>query len=149
MSAFMLSVAAFQRIADALPWDYSEYRNHRLCHVIRPHTRDEIAASDAIIRDWYKANRLALLGRYGERGADGIAPALPDGFGVKVTSAPLLRGAALFKALQCLHYQCSEEVAPEHAAWHRGIMDEIEAAMATVCHAVIAGMPEYKDAAWG
>src|SRR4051812_48298670 len=116
MSAFMLSTASFQLIANALPWDFGRCQGYRLCNALRPDDRlakvDEMALSDSIIRDWYKANRLAIAGRYGTKASDEIPAELPPRFGARCHSKPLT-GPALFKLLQCLRYQCSETVAKD------------------------------------
>lgn len=149
MSAFMLSEDAFQRIANALPWDYGRVQGSRLCYALRRELigMPELDASMVIIRDWYKANRLAVAGRYGDKAIAKIPETLPEGFRVTFRVGP--KGVALFKLIQCLRYQCCEDVAKEHEEWHQRIVDEMETALDLIGHDLISQMPEYEAAPWG
>ncbi len=152
MSAFMLGDSAFDRIATYLAFPDRKY-GQAPCYLIRPGMREqrwsELTLSEAIVRDWYVANRLAVQGRYeGRHGTDEIRPMLPDTWRVKVTTAPE-SSVAMYKLMQCLAYQCAETVAPgvreQHAEW----CAEIESAVAHLGAVIVSSLPEYEVADWG
>ncbi len=146
----MLSADAFQRIANALPW-IGRRHGSPLCYELRPAMKgwNELTLSEAIVRDWYVANRLAVQGRYeGRHGTDEIEPQLPDTFRCQLTTGKM-SPVALYKMLQCLRYQCSEDVAPGAKEQHEEWLDEIDRAIDSIGSSIIAAMPEYEAAEWG
>lgn len=163
MSAFMCDAALFQEILNRLVRDHTCTVGRKLLADVVHNTaihRDlsPIAASaeaadkmaELVVYDWMKANHLAVQGRY------------PDSGSAKFTSAPCLRVQAsskvislhqLYKHLECLHYQCANDL-PENTSqftkdWFDLVYAEIGKAKAQAAAAIVEGSSEYAYCGWG
>jgi hypothetical protein len=149
VSAFLCSEKHFQALADTMAFNvYSSSAPHYYAtrdFSERVTGKDYAGASIAelerviidITNNLYNLNQLALEGRYGDSWTAGAVVC-------SVNPAKGLNGAAYYKALGCLRYQCSEALADDtdlykHLCWYAG----------QVAEAIVCKTPEYDRAAWG
>ncbi len=150
MSAFRLGDDAWQNIVDALchPGPYGNTIEGEL-------KRDY----GDILKDWHAANDRAVSYRYSET-LEGRCPKLKpsepiqqamDGekFRTQIRpekSAPLVQ---YMKTIQCLRYQCSEDVRAEQKEAHEKAMAEMNEALRILGERLVHALPEYEKASWG
>lgn len=150
MSAFMLSQSRFQTLADALGDQLERSYSYTLAGHLRPDDKREARTIAVdIARDWHKANVRAIDGRYGKSGADMGVDSIVIRKGRGYCIGVKLSKVALVKLLQCLRYQCSEDVAPEYAQEHEKAMAEIDSAIRILCESIVRNLPEYDGADCG
>jgi hypothetical protein len=104
-------------------------------------------ARKAVLERWAKANLRAVKSRYEDKVSDETAPTVPR----NLAGSPDDRREWLraLKALDCLSYQCSEEVSEDAADVHRVDLFSMECAKAEIAHAVLHNDPDYEAAPWG
>ncbi len=150
MSAFMIDDEAWQNIVDALcsPSPYGETVEGRL-------ERDY----GDIIKDWYDANDRAVAGRY-RHALEGRTIRVKPSKEVKEareadkyrkvigteSHVPLVQ---YIKSIQCLRYQCSEDVSERDKEAHGKAMAEMNEAIRILGERVVQALPEYETASWG
>lgn len=152
MSAFVLTDAAFQAIANTLMRPLPNHERTRqgggsfadtLLNSWSPldDTPEYIART---VMAWANANRLAVSARYSspEESSEGLS-LRPSWFGKTLTPV------AMYKMLQCLRYQCSEDVPADKREAHERTLAEIDAAIHTMARAIVEATDAYNAAPWG
>ncbi len=150
MSAFRISDDTWQNIVDALnaPASYGDTLANS--HLKRPYQK--------IVEDWHAANDRAVANRYREA-LEGGCPTLKPSNPVQEAldaaayrketkaepSAPLVQ---YIKSIQCLKYQCSEDVRPQDQEAHDKAMAEMDTAIRILGERLAYTLPEYEKAAW-
>ena len=128
MSAFKCSDKHMQYIANALySWEMLEHGS-----------RDEESVKNMVNR-WIDLNIQALQERYG----DSKEMYKDSKYIEKINVMLDMDKIQLVKALQCLHYQCSEGNVPETKGYK-----ELENVIREVVMSIIYSMPEYDQAEW-
>lgn len=128
MSAFKCSDKHMQYIANALySWEMLEHGS-----------RDEESVKNMVNR-WIDLNIQALQERYG----DSKEMYKDSKYIEKINVIFDMDKIQLVKALQCLHYQCSEGNVPETKGYK-----ELENVIREVVMSIIYSMPEYDQAEW-
>ena len=128
MSAFKCSDKHMQYIANALySWEMLEHGS-----------RDEESVKNMVNR-WIDLNIQALQERYG----DSKEMYKDSKYIEKINVVLDMDKIQLVKALQCLHYQCSEGNVPETKGYK-----ELENVIREVVMSIIYSMPEYDEAEW-
>ena len=128
MSAFKCSDKHMQYIANALySWEMLEHGS-----------RDEESVKNMVNR-WIDLNIQALQERYG----DSKEMYKDSKYIEKINVVLDMDKIQLVKALQCLHYQCSEGNVPETKGYK-----ELENVIREVVMSIIYSMPEYDQAEW-
>lgn len=128
MSAFKCSDKHMQYIANALySWEMLEHGS-----------RDEESVKNMVNR-WIDLNIQALQERYG----DSKEMYKDSKYIEKINVIFDMDKIQLVKALQCLHYQCSEGNVPETKGYK-----ELENVIREVIMSIIYSMPEYDQAEW-
>lgn len=128
MSAFKCSDKHMQYIANGL------YSYEMLEHG----SRDEESVKNMVNR-WIDLNIQALQERYG----DSKEMYKDSKYIEKINVMLDMDKIQLVKALQCLHYQCSEGNVPETKGYK-----ELENVIREVVMSIIYSMPEYGEAEW-
>lgn len=152
MSAFILADATFQAIANTL---MRPLPNHERTRAGGGSFADTLRNSWSPLDDtpeyiartmlaWANANRLAVSSRYSspEESAEGLS-LRPSHFG------KVLAPVAMYKALQCLRYQCSEDVPADKEAEHARALAEMDNAINTMARAIVEATEAYNAAPWG
>lgn len=178
MSAFILSDEAWARVATALISRSEQYHGgptlaEQITEALTPaadtHCRamraemelkhpgdiDECRKALALLRLFLAANREAVAYRYG-KGTDAVQPETLTAEACRIVGQ--LRGVSLhqakhcveaYKTLQCLHYQCSEDVRPGWREIHAGALAALEHGMQLLAASHINASPFYEAAPWG
>ena len=128
MSAFKCSDKHMQYIANGL---YS-------FDMLEKGSRDEESVKNMVNR-WIDLNIQALKERYGD------SEDMYKGYKYinQINVILDLNKVQLIKALQCLHYQCSEGNVPDSKGYK-----ELEEVTQEVVMSIIYSMPEYEEAEW-
>jgi len=144
----------FQQILNRLVVDHSQMRSYPLVGAIPSAdgvyrytgTDDRYELAEMMIEDWIEANHNALSARYPRDvvALDKTIYTIKHRAFAKTVSLPVL-----YKLIECLYYQCSEDVPADQEYKHERVRTEMKVAMAQVAHAMIEAMPEYKNANWG
>jgi len=159
MSAFLLNTAAWSMIADALA-DPGRYKNTALDGALKGRPLADVLA------EWRDANERAIASRYGRAT---LAEWKADvGWDVPVALSKVVAQrwearefttqcrdespavlAQHIKVVQCLRYQCSEDIPRKHKKAHDRAMADMNSVLRDLGERLAESLPEYKDAKWG
>jgi len=150
MSAFRISDETWQNIVDALclPNSYGDTIEGTL-------KRDY----GDILKDWYAANDRAVASRYHEPREGRQLRMKPSKlvqeardvsqFGSRVVTQEKAKPLVQYiKSIQCLKYQCSEDVPASELEAHEKAMAEMDQALRILGERLASALPEYEKAAW-
>lgn len=137
MSAFIVEDSCINKIITFFN------HNRDLCWVFhnRGYDPGQTEDLDRLASDLYLMNCDAVDQRYSKGTTAGDTAAEPA-FEFKFDHAA--DSVAIYKALSCLIYQCSEGNVPERPLY--GLLERMQRALA---HKIISGLPGYNAAAWG
>jgi hypothetical protein len=141
MSSFMCSKETFQRIAITLAHiPESRY----FLEELRPGLQTNKEIIESLVIDWYTANRMTVVSRYGDKIA--VKPTFLKSLYSNLTNVPMVQG---MKSAQCLAYQISGDVPAEHQAVHDKAEHELKLVVGYIAKKIVEESKEYNDAHWG
>lgn len=135
MSAFIVSAETMNKVVRAIVSD--EYRGEFAGITLPGYTiSDRKPQATAIGKELFAMNRAAILARYPGDTEYAETP--------KYRYKPVRYSEVeMFKAMECLLYQCSEGNVPD-----TDLYKELEAAKGSLASRIVSNMPEYESAAW-
>lgn len=169
MSAYRLSDECWQKIVDMLhdpcPFGQTVFGvlHHRL--LARAQAKDPQANFtldwETLVRAWHLANDRAVANRY--RGRDAGGSPLPSlapskavqarveqaGFRTQIRPEDPDRLVGYIKLMQCLMYQCAEDVPACDQAEHTEAMESMLLAIAALGSRLATSLPVYEKMPWG
>lgn len=178
MSAFFVSQKTWRVIANALTWNLdlrqapialairAQLGTDAVGVVSSVYIRPEVLMStedravESVLRTWWRANIDALFGRYSEEDAremcEGVhfaqmlhgVKAYPNVAMQGVTEERFVELVTAYKAVQSLHYQCSEDVLTDKER-HERVLKSIEDFEHQLAAAALRVTKEYDAASWG
>jgi len=167
MSSFLIIDELFRQVAATLSGRHP-FQGHtsllRSCEGKTTHKRDEVKGADAdiepwvldtdpwelaelMVRDWQHANVMAVHARYPDTAE--------EYWKLDLTTAKNMKGGKAmsliecYKAVMCIHYQCCEDVHPEHQGRHDELLAEMVAVRHHLSSVIVEHTPEFNAAPWG
>jgi hypothetical protein len=105
-----------------------------------------------VVRDWFKANCLAVAARYPNREPGTSALEAMETEVSKIKFEPFRKPVSLtilLRHLDCLLYQCSEYVGGPQREWFDTINDEIKRVRNSIGCSIVQNSKEYDEGPWG
>lgn len=153
ISAFLVEVSN-KRIGYRFPLHFTTNRILFFRSLVdgNGHSLVEHEIMEKVVRDWFKANCLAVASRYPDREPGTSALVAMDTDVEKIKYDPFRKPVSLtilLRHLDCLLYQCSEHVSGPQREWFDNVNDEIKRVRNSIGCSIVQNSKEYDQGPWG